>query len=325
MEEIVFPNKIRIVRKKQGCNMQSLADALGISLSAVSKIEKGYRHINQEQILKILEFLNCGVDDIFLTDHEDVNILDDWKKKGERRIQDNEKNGLKVFGAGIRYLRSKTGKTLSELANSVGLTLSVYHKIEVGQRDIYQNEFSLICKALKIPEDQIIKKIEDLAKSGVLNKYLKANKTSFKILNSIDMINRSVQTGVYKIPLYGEVSSDGNILIDKKKSNLVNCPNHEATYSWKDMYALRLCNRRLGSTFPSKTILYVNTALPVCNGDIAVYKTVIDDNQMEAKVMVIKEEANGQYYGILKNPNEKIQLTNKEFKLLEKVVFISVA
>lgn len=325
MEEIVFPNKIRMVRKKQGCGMQALADVLGISLSAVSKIEKGYRHINQEQVLKILEFLDCSMDDIFLSDHEDANILYDWREKGEKRIKDNESNGLKVFGAGIRYLRFKTGKTLSELAKSVGLTISVYHKIEVGQRDIFKNEFSLICKALNIPENEIIKTIEGLAKSGALNKYLKANKTSFKILKSSDIINRSVQSGLYKIPLYGELSDNGNILIDKKKSDLVNCPNHDPEYSWKNMYALRLCNRRLGSTFPENTILYVNIVSPVHSGDIAVYKTFLSDGTIEAKVMVVKEESNNQFYGILKNPNEKLYLNASELKSLEKVVFISVA
>ena len=39
MEEIVFPNQIRIHRKMRGVSMQDLADRLGISLSAISKIE----------------------------------------------------------------------------------------------------------------------------------------------------------------------------------------------------------------------------------------------------------------------------------------------
>ena len=38
MEEIVFPNQIRINRKMRGVSMQDLADRLGISLSAISKI-----------------------------------------------------------------------------------------------------------------------------------------------------------------------------------------------------------------------------------------------------------------------------------------------
>ena len=325
MEEIVFPNKIRLIRKMHGHSMQELADFLGISLSAVSKIEKGYRRINQAQMLRILEFLDCNVDDIFLSkDHEDTSILNNWKSEGEKRIKENEQTGLKVFGAGIRYLRSKAGKTLSELAKKIGLTISVYHKIEIGQRDIYKDEFSLICKALNIPENKIIGIIEDLAKSGVLNSYLKANKTSFRVLDNISMINRSTgKTGFFKIPLYGVPSDDGNIIINKGQSDLINCPNHDIKYSWQDMYALRLCCRRLGSTFPNNTILYINTSLPVGIGDIAVHKIHAND-QTEVKVMVIKEDTGG-LYGVLKNPNEKVYLNKSDLDKLEKVVFISVA
>ena len=83
--------------------MQALADFLDISLSAVSKIEKGYRRINQSQMLKILEFLDCSIDDIFFSKNtKDSSVLDIWKNESEKRIKENEQTGLKVFGAGIR-------------------------------------------------------------------------------------------------------------------------------------------------------------------------------------------------------------------------------
>lgn len=56
MEEIIFPNQIRMYRRVRGRSMQELADFLGVSLSAVSKIEKGYRRIDQEQLVRIAEF-----------------------------------------------------------------------------------------------------------------------------------------------------------------------------------------------------------------------------------------------------------------------------
>lgn len=40
MEEIIFPNQIRMFRRLRGRSMQELADHLGVSLSAISKIEK---------------------------------------------------------------------------------------------------------------------------------------------------------------------------------------------------------------------------------------------------------------------------------------------
>lgn len=40
MEEIIFPNQIRMYRRLRGRSMQELADHLAVSLSAISKIEK---------------------------------------------------------------------------------------------------------------------------------------------------------------------------------------------------------------------------------------------------------------------------------------------
>ena len=66
MEEIVFPNQIRINRKMRGVSMQDLADRLGISLSAISKIEKGYRRLNQEQLILVAEVLYCSLKDLYV-------------------------------------------------------------------------------------------------------------------------------------------------------------------------------------------------------------------------------------------------------------------
>ena len=46
MEEIVFPNQLRMLRRVRGRRMIELADLLGLTISALSKIEKGYRRLN---------------------------------------------------------------------------------------------------------------------------------------------------------------------------------------------------------------------------------------------------------------------------------------
>ena len=52
-EEIIFPNNIRNIRLAAGMKMTELARKTGLSLSAVSKIEKGVRRLNQKQLLNI--------------------------------------------------------------------------------------------------------------------------------------------------------------------------------------------------------------------------------------------------------------------------------
>ena len=68
MEEIIFPNQIRMFRRLRGRSMQELADHLGVSLSAISKIEKGYRRVDQEQLVRVAEFLDCPLQELFVNE-----------------------------------------------------------------------------------------------------------------------------------------------------------------------------------------------------------------------------------------------------------------
>lgn len=68
MEEIIFPNQIRMYRRLRGRSMQELADHLGVSLSAISKIEKGYRRVDQEQLVRVAEFLDCPLQELFVNE-----------------------------------------------------------------------------------------------------------------------------------------------------------------------------------------------------------------------------------------------------------------
>ena len=91
MEEIVFPNQIRINRKMRGVSMQDLADRLGISLSAISKIEKGYRRLNQEQLILVAEVLDCSLQDLYVNEQNSQHdVVMAWKKEQERRQEINK-------------------------------------------------------------------------------------------------------------------------------------------------------------------------------------------------------------------------------------------
>ena len=114
--------------------MQELADFLGVSLSAISKIEKGYRRIDQEQLVRIAEFLDCPLQDIFVNEHNSQpEVVQAWRREQDRRNRVNERSGLKTLGAGLRQIRGQKNLTLAEVAENAKMTLSVYHRIEMGQ------------------------------------------------------------------------------------------------------------------------------------------------------------------------------------------------
>ena len=149
MEEIIFPNQIRMYRRLRGRSMQELADHLAVSLSAISKIEKGYRRVDQEQLVRVAEFLDCPLQDLFVNEqNSQVEVVQSWRREQERRNKINEKSGLKTLGAGLRYIRGEKMLTLQDVAKGAGLTLSVYHRIEMGQREVTEEQFKHIAHAL---------------------------------------------------------------------------------------------------------------------------------------------------------------------------------
>ena len=178
MEEIIFPNQIRMIRRTRGKTMKEIASVLGVSLSAISKIEKGYRRIDDEQLNKISVFLNCPKESIFVYEKtSQPEVLQAWEREKERRKQINEKSGLKTLGAGLRYLRGGKMMTLNDVAKGAGLTLSVYHRIEMGQREVTEDQFKKIAHALGFDPEQLQVKIYELDMAGTLQELKKIGGT----------------------------------------------------------------------------------------------------------------------------------------------------
>ncbi|MBR6663778.1 MAG: helix-turn-helix domain-containing protein [Alphaproteobacteria bacterium] len=323
MEEIIFPNQIRMYRRLRGRSMQELADHLGVSLSAISKIEKGYRRVDQEQLVRVAEFLDCPLQDLFVNEqNSQQEIVQAWRREQERRNKINEKSGLKTLGAGLRQIRNEKNLTLIEVAESADMTLSVYHRIEMGQREVSDKEFKNIAKALKLSIDELREEIKSLDEKGMLEEIIQRNDAKYKLLSNprgaIAAFNASNPDGV-KISVYGSAGKDGNIILDFEEE-IKKVQRPEQLYNKKDAYAVNLCTRRLGSLLPTRSILFVDPQEVVSAGDIAVYMV----SETEAKILSTRENDDGRIYGIRWNPEEKVELSNDDMQNVHKVVFISL-
>ncbi len=326
MEEIIFPNQIRMFRRLRGRSMQELADHLGVSLSAISKIEKGYRRVDQEQLVRVAEFLDCPLQELFVNEqNSQQEIVQSWRREQERRNKINEKSGLKTLGAGLRQIRNEKNLTLIEVAESADMTLSVYHRIEMGQREVSDKEFKNIAKALELTPEELKEEIKTLEDKGLLEEIIQRNDAKYKLLSTprgaISAFSNAVsntQEGL-KISVYGVAGKDGNIVVDfdeevKKVQRPVKLLNK------KDAYAINLCTRRLGTLLPTRSILYVDPQDVVSVGDIALYF----DNEKEAKLLSIREDENGQLYGLRWNPDERIEIGNDDLSKMHKIVAIDL-
>ena len=321
MEEIIFPNQIRMYRRLRGRSMQELADHLNVSLSAISKIEKGYRRVDQEQLVRVAEFLDCPLQELFVNEqNSQQEIVQAWRREQERRNKINEKSGLKTLGAGLRQIRNEKNLTLIEVAESADMTLSVYHRIEMGQREVSDKEMKNIAKALKMPVDDLKKQIKDLSETGLLEEIIQRNDAKYKLLSTPRGAIASFGAAMTdQISVYGISGKDGNIFIDlEEETKKVPCP--VSLQNKRDAYALNLCTRRLGNLLPSRSVLFIDPQDPVSVGDIAVYYL----SESEVSVLSVREDDSGQLYGIRWNPEEKVIFTNDDMQKLQRVVFISL-
>ena len=326
MEEIIFPNQIRMFRRLRGRSMQELADHLGVSLSAISKIEKGYRRVDQEQLVRVAEFLDCPLQELFVNEqNSQQEIVQSWRHEQERRNKINEKSGLKTLGAGLRQIRNEKNLTLIEVAESADMTLSVYHRIEMGQREVSDKEFKNIAKALEMTAEELKEEIKSLEDKGMLEEIIQRNDAKYKLLSTprgaisafTNAVNNSQDN--IKISVYGTAGKDGNVIIDfDEETKKVQRP--VKLFSKKDAYAVNLCTRRLGTLLPTRSILFVDPQDVVSVGDIALY--FVDEK--EAKILSIREDENGQLYGLRWNPDERIEIGNDDLSKIHKVVAIEL-
>ena len=226
------------------------------------------------------------------------------------------------MGAGLRQIRNEKNLTLIEVAESSDMTLSVYHRIEMGQREVSDKEFKNIAKALGISPEELRDEIKSLDEKGMLEEIIQRNDAKYKLLSNprgaIASFNGQAPESM-KISVYGTAGKDGDVNIDFDEE-LKKVQKPVQLYNKKDAYAVNLCTRRLGSLLPTRSILYVDPQEVVSVGDIAVFYI----SEKEAKIISIREDDNGQLYGFRWNPEEKIELGNDDLQRVHKVVFISL-
>ena len=331
-EEIIFPNNIRNIRLANGMKMTELARRAGLSLSAVSKIEKGVRRLNQKQLLNICNILGCKLSDIFIKESDDV--ADQWQNEIKRRMSDNENSGLKVFGSGLRKIRQQRGKTIAQAAKDAGMTLSVYHKIEVGQREIYQNEIEPLARSFALGAEELFDKIANLYKSGELNKHISKVKERVKsvLIPGNPVSGMDMHGGLYGAKLYDSArkklvpvfGTPAGKSIAFKRSDKTMIVSPMTLEGRTGIYAVMPNSKRLGGYIPEKAYVFADASVPAQPGDLAVaidcdFDGLDDETTVNAQIVSVRQDSKGKIYGQMSAPEEKITP-----KTMHKVVMIVV-
>ena len=318
-EEIIFPNNIRNIRLSKGMKMTELARRSGLSLSAVSKIEKGVRRLNQNQILNICNILGCKLSDIFI--HESDAVAQNWQKEIKRRLNDNEGSGLKIFGSGLRKIRQRSEKTIADAAHAAKMTLSVYHKIEVGQREVYENEIDVLAQAFGYTASQLFDEIAKLYSAGELTKQI--NKVTARVKSVLEPVNPvsglNISDGLYGAQLYDNARKklvpvfgtpgDKGIKLKKSDETMITAPAELEGHS--GIYAVVPNTKRVGGFIPESAYVFADSGLKPKVGDLAIcitsdFSKMGSDDTSDAQIVVVKQDSRGTTYGHVSNPDEKV-------------------
>lgn len=329
-EEIIFPNNIRNIRIAKGLKMTELAKRANLSLSAVSKIEKGVRRLNQKQLLNVCTILGCKLSEIFI--HESDAMAKNWQNEIKRRLTDNEGSGLKVFGSGLRKIRQRAEKTIADAARAAKMTLSVYHKIEVGQREVYENEIDVLANAFGYTSSQLFDEIAKLYNAGELTNQI--NKVTARVKSVLEPENPTagldVRGGVYGarlydnarkklVPVFGTPNSKG-IKLKKSDETMIVAP--AALEGRSGIYAVIPNSKRVSGFIPESSYVFADANLKPKAGDLAVcissnFAKMESEEVSDAQIVVVCEDSQGKTYGHVSNPEEKV--TGKS---MHKVVMI---
>lgn len=318
-EEIIFPNNIRNIRLAAGMKMTELARRANLSLSAVSKIEKGVRRLNQKQLLNICNILGCKLSDIFIKESDAV--ADKWQTEIKRRLHDNEDSGLKIFGSGLRKIRQQAGKTIAQAAKDAGMTLSVYHKIEVGQREIYENEIEPLAQSFAMDVGTMFDKIATLYKSGELNKQISKVKERVKSvlvpdspLSGMDICSSLYGAKLYDsarkklVPVFGTPNGKA-ISFKKADDTMIVAPM--SLEGRKGIYAVMPNTKRIAGMLPEKSYIFADVESKPSVGDMAIYINADFDklgaeDEVVAQVVMVRQDSKGKVYGAISSPDEKL-------------------
>jgi len=329
-EEIIFPNNIRNLRAAKGMKMTDLARRANLSLSAVSKIEKGVRRLNQKQLLNVCTILGCKLSDIFI--HETDAMADQWQSEIKRRLTDNEGSGLKIFGSGLRKIRQRAEKTIAQTAKEANMTLSVYHKIEVGQREVYENEIGVLAGTFGYTTDQLFEEIAKLYKAGELTKQIDKVKERVKSVlepgnpeSGLDVHGGLFGAQLYDnarkklVPVFG-MPEGKSIKLKKSDEHMITAPS--ALEGISGIYAVVPNSKRLGGFIPESAYVFVDANTKPEVGDLAVcmnadFSQLTSDDVVDAQIATVRQDSHGKLYAHTSNPEEKINSTT-----MHKVVMI---
>ena len=332
--EIVFPNNIKQFRLRKQLTQAQLGRLMEPPMgeSTISKLESGERRPTNLQLANLAALLGCPPDAIPVVATRDPSSgVQRWQHAQEKAVRYSIVSGAAATGYVLAQLRKKSGKTMQQVAAAIGMTLSVYHRVEMASRLIQANEIDALAKFYAISSGTLIDMFERRTRDNLMQleqgvrpeellprtpRSLLQDDAKWGRLGALERyaIRRSIRYAPPplppELPVYGKVTVgangvgrfviDRNQMVDRFAISEFFSPD-------AGVFLVRNYSQRLGFLLKPGSVAYTEPHTPVAMGDIAFL--VRRDATADAAVVI------GDGLGPLKlkmyNPEEEIPIDDQ--------------
>lgn len=332
--EIVFPNNIRDLRGRQQLTQAQVGRLMDppLSESTISKMESGERRLTNLQLRDLASILDCDPEQIpVLAGRDDPSGVKRWEKAQEDGVRASIESGAAATGYVLAQLRKKHGKTMQQVADAIGMTLSVYHRLELASRIVQRDEIHAVATLYGLTTGRLIAMFEQRTQENQKElrngtpperllprtpRSLLKDEEQWGELGAIERyaMRRSIRyveesKKPQALPVYGAVKTDAQgrrqFTIDRE-SEVGRMSTAGILPRSEDGFFVKNFSQRLGFLLRPGALAYVDPAAPVAMGDLAF--AVRRDRSADAALVV------GDGFGPLKlkmyNPDEEIGIDN---------------
>jgi transcriptional regulator with XRE-family HTH domain len=333
--EIVFPNNIRELRLRKQLTQARLGRLMDppVGESTISKMESGERRLTNLQLANLAAILACRAEEIPVVASRDPSPgVQRWQKAQQDAVQHSIESGAAATGYVLAQLRKRYGKTMQQVATAIGMTLSVYHRVEMASRIIQTDEIEAVAKFYGLTTSRLIAMFESRTRDNLQQlekgvppeqllprtpRSLLKEDAKWGRLGALERyaIRRSIRyvgapSAAKALPVYGKIKADKDgtrhFVIDRDVM-VDQVPMADLLVPGEECFLVRNFSQRLGFLMRPGSLAYVDPQTPVAMGDISFL--VRRDGTADAAVVI------GDGIGPLKfkmyNPEEEIPIDDQ--------------
>jgi len=310
--EIVFPNNLRELRQNKRLTQAQLGRQLKppVGESTISKMESGERRLSNLQLVNLAAVLGCRPEEIpVLPQRDPASGVERWQKTQQEAVQHSIESGAAATSYVLAQLRKRSGSTMQQVANAIGMTLSVYHRVEMASRVLQADELEAVAKFYGLSAGKLIGMIERRTRDNLQQltngvapeqllprtpRSLLKEDAKWGRLGALERyaMRRSIRyVGVPSkataLPVFGEIKPDKDgarhFVIDREVM-IDRIPLAELVIPGPECFLVRNFSQRLGFLMRPGALAYVDPNMPLAMGDLGFF--IRRDGTADAAVVI---------------------------------------